>query len=188
MRIETGSSLNLYVCLCSNNCLSFPSLTLSHSLLSSSRLCVCTSLQVCRGCPCSLDSSPTWCFRSMTGTSWSPSPTLWPTAHPYFSSHTSFSLDRYQNTMSYIHPRYFCCVFVFVVYCLFTDFLNTYTMYSMCLSLFTMCLYAQCVYMYMYMGSSPTRGSDCLGCAVFLCLVCLFELACFFLCSFSSLI
>ena len=69
--------------------------SLSHSPLSSSRLCVCTSLQVCRGCPCSLDSSPTWCFRSMTGTSWSPSPTLWAMAHPYFSSHTSFSLDRY---------------------------------------------------------------------------------------------
>ena len=30
--------------------------------------------------------------------------------------------------------------------------------------------------------------SDCLGCAVLLCLVCLFDLACFFLSSFSSLI
>ena len=30
--------------------------------------------------------------------------------------------------------------------------------------------------------------SDCLGCAVLLCLVCLFDLACFFLPSFSSLI
>ena len=29
---------------------------------------------------------------------------------------------------------------------------------------------------------------DCLGCAVLLCLVCLFDLACFFLSSFSSLI
>ena len=42
------------------------------------------------------------------------------------------------------------------------------------------------------MGSSPTRGrsfflrkSDGLGCAVLLCLVVLFDLACFFLSSFS---
>ena len=33
-----------------------------------------------------------------------------------------------------------------------------------------------------------SRRSDCLGCAVLLCLVCLFDLACFFLSSFSSLI
>ena len=33
-----------------------------------------------------------------------------------------------------------------------------------------------------------SRKSDCLGCAVLLCLVCLFDLACFFLPSFSSLI
>ena len=32
------------------------------------------------------------------------------------------------------------------------------------------------------------RKSDCLGCAVLLCLVCLFDLACFFLSSLSSLI
>ena len=32
------------------------------------------------------------------------------------------------------------------------------------------------------------RKNDCLGCAVLLCLVCLFDLACFFLPSFSSLI
>ena len=37
--------------------------------------------------------------------------------------------------------------------------------------------------MYMYI-----RKSDCLGCAVLLCLVCLFDLACFILSSFSSLI
>ena len=30
------------------------------------------------------------------------------------------------------------------------------------------------------------RKSDCLGCAVLLCFVCLFDLACFFLCSFST--
>ena len=35
------------------------------------------------------------------------------------------------------------------------------------------------VYMYI-------RKSDCLGCAVLLCLVCLFDLACLFLSSFSS--
>ena len=33
-----------------------------------------------------------------------------------------------------------------------------------------------------------SRKSGCLGCAVLLCLVCLFDLACFFLPSFSSLI
>ena len=33
-----------------------------------------------------------------------------------------------------------------------------------------------------------SRKSDCLGCAVLLCLVCLFDFACFFLSSFSSLI
>ena len=33
-----------------------------------------------------------------------------------------------------------------------------------------------------------TCTCDCLGCAVLLCLVCLFDLACFFLSSFSSLI
>ena len=33
-----------------------------------------------------------------------------------------------------------------------------------------------------------SRKNDCLGCAVLLCLVCLFDLACFFLSSFSSLI
>ena len=32
------------------------------------------------------------------------------------------------------------------------------------------------------------RKSDCLGCAVLLCLVCLFDLACFFLPSFSYII
>ena len=40
-------------------------------------------------------------------------------------------------------------------------------------------------------GSNPRqliflRTSDCLGCAVLLCLVCLFDLACFYLPSFSS--
>ena len=40
---------------------------------------------------------------------------------------------------------------------------------------------SQCSYIYMW-------KSDCLGCAVLLCLVCLFDLACFFLSSFSSLI
>ena len=35
---------------------------------------------------------------------------------------------------------------------------------------------------------TSTRKSDCFGCAVLLCLVCLFDLACFFLPSFSSLI
>ena len=34
----------------------------------------------------------------------------------------------------------------------------------------------------------PPGKSDCLGCAVLLCLACLFDLACFFLSSFSSLI
>ena len=55
-------------------------------------------------------------------------------------------------------------------------------------------------YMYMYIHveclgfeSHPRqliflRKSDCLGCAVLLCLVCLFNLACFFLSSFLSLI
>ena len=33
-----------------------------------------------------------------------------------------------------------------------------------------------------------SRKSDCLGCAVLLCLFCLFDLSCFFLSSFSSLI
>ena len=33
-----------------------------------------------------------------------------------------------------------------------------------------------------------SRKSDCLGCAVLLCLVCLFDFACFFLSSLSSLI
>ena len=41
--------------------------------------------------------------------------------------------------------------------------------------------------MYMYM-SHPRHFFHCLGCAVLLCLVCLFDLACFFLSSFSSLI
>ena len=58
------------------------------------------------------------------------------------------------------------------------------------------------MYMYMYMRAlcleyrvswvrvppEAARKSDCLGCAVLLCLVCLFDLACFFLSSFSSLI
>ena len=62
------------------------------------------------------------------------------------------------------------------------------------------------MYMYMYMversvkcvecrgfESHPrqlifSRKSDCLRCAVLLCLICLFDLACFFLSSFSSLI
>ena len=35
---------------------------------------------------------------------------------------------------------------------------------------------------------SMSVTSDCLGCAVLLCLVCLFDLACFFLSFFSSLI
>ena len=39
--------------------------------------------------------------------------------------------------------------------------------------------------MYVY---TCLRKSDCLGCAVLLCLVCLSDLACFFLPSFSSLI
>ena len=57
------------------------------------------------------------------------------------------------------------------------------------------------IYVYTYMWSIECRGfeshlrqlifsrkSACLGCAVLLCLVCLFDLACFFLSSFSSLI
>ena len=38
-----------------------------------------------------------------------------------------------------------------------------------------------------YTGNSQCT-CDCLGCAELLCLVCLFDLACFFLSSFSSLI
>ena len=61
-----------------------------------------------------------------------------------------------------------------------------------------------CTCMYMYMKSVPIYvivhvqeahfslfflwKSDCLGCAVLLCLVCLFDLACFFFSSFSSLV
>ena len=41
---------------------------------------------------------------------------------------------------------------------------------------------------YMYSSSFFSRKSDCLGCAVLLCLLCLFDLACFFFSSFSSLI
>ena len=41
-----------------------------------------------------------------------------------------------------------------------------------------------CIYMYMHVH----YFRDCLRCAVLLCLVCLFDLACFFLSSFSSLI
>ena len=65
-----------------------------------------------------------------------------------------------------------------------------------------MCIHAcvLCVYMYMYstceyhgFESHPRqlifpRKIDCLGCALLLCLVCLFDLACFFLPFFSSLI
>ena len=48
-----------------------------------------------------------------------------------------------------------------------------------------------CMYMYMYIESHLRQlifltKSDCLGCAVLLCLVCLTLLACFFLPSFSS--
>ena len=45
-----------------------------------------------------------------------------------------------------------------------------------------------CVYTHVHGSSVFSRKSDCLGCAVVLCLVCLFDLACFFLSSFSSLI
>ena len=44
------------------------------------------------------------------------------------------------------------------------------------------------IYDNMYMESHPRQFFHCLGCAVLLCLVCLFDLACFFLSSFSSLI
>ena len=40
-----------------------------------------------------------------------------------------------------------------------------------------------CMYMHPRQLSC-LRKSDCLGCAVLLCLVCLFDLACFFLPSF----
>ena len=50
-------------------------------------------------------------------------------------------------------------------------------------------MYIHMEYIYMYMRQLIfSRKSDCLGCAVLLCLVCLFDLACFFLSSFSSLI
>ena len=59
-------------------------------------------------------------------------------------------------------------------------------------------LFPEVLYMYIHVEcrgfeSHPrqlifSRKSDCLGCAVLLCLVCLFHLACFFLSSFSSLI
>ena len=45
-----------------------------------------------------------------------------------------------------------------------------------------------CTHMHIHVHSDCLRRSDCLGCAVLLCLVCLFDLACFFLSSFSSLI
>ena len=41
---------------------------------------------------------------------------------------------------------------------------------------------------YLRINTCTCRKSDYLGCAVLLCLVCLFDLACFFLSSFSSLI
>ena len=44
---------------------------------------------------------------------------------------------------------------------------------------------SSCICMYTRGSSFFSRKSDCLGCAVLLCLVCLFDLACFFL---SSLI
>ena len=54
--------------------------------------------------------------------------------------------------------------------------------------------YGSCGFLSMINFICPTRictciyEGDCLGCAVLLCLVCLFDLACFFLSSFSSLI
>ena len=44
------------------------------------------------------------------------------------------------------------------------------------------------MYMYIHVHEAAHFLSDCLGCGVLLCLVCLFDLACFFLSSFSSLI
>ena len=55
-------------------------------------------------------------------------------------------------------------------------------------------IYVQTVYIHykfshlICSGILVTCTCDCLGCAVLLCLVCLFDLACFFLSSFSSLI
>ena len=89
--------------------------------------------------------------------------------------------------------------------------MGTKTFYT-CACTYIHCISCICTYMYMYMflmrdekeerkkqarSNKQTghmymlrqliflRKSDCLGCAVLLCLVCLFDLACFFL---SSLI
>ena len=52
----------------------------------------------------------------------------------------------------------------------------------------TMSCIVTCIYMYIYYAAALLHVHVCLGCAVLLCLVCLFDLACFFLSSFSSLI
>ena len=75
------------------------------------------------------------------------------------------------------------------------DVHDMYMMYMTC----TLCIYM--MYIHVHVWSIECRGfeshrlalifsrkSDCLGCAVLLCLVCLFDLACFFLSFFSSLI
>ena len=62
--------------------------TLTHTLTH-------THSQVCRGCQCSLGSSPIWCSWSMTGISWNLSLTLWDMELQFFSLATTFSLDRF---------------------------------------------------------------------------------------------
>ena len=75
--------------------------------------------------------------------------------------------------------------------CKYTQYITSYTMKEF--GIRKICMHVHFVYMYTCTFESHlrqlifSRKSDCLGCAVLLCLVCLFDLACFFLSSFSSL-
>ena len=98
-----------------------------------------------------------------------------------------------------------CLVCLFDLACFFLSFFssliqNMHTrrrMYCTCIHVDACTVHAYTyTYMYMYVSwvrvppeaAHFSRKSDFLGCAVLLCLVCLFDLACFFLSSFSSLI
>ena len=87
-----------------------------------------------------------------------------------FAKHT----PSHSNYKQLVHVSTCISIYIHVHVCSFPNAFQVH----MCIFT-TTCIYMQLIF---------SRKSDCLGCAVLLCLVCLFDLACFFLSSFSSLI
>ena len=148
-------------------------------------VCVCVCVCVCmfplaprrptRGRPCGGTIISQLCT-SLPGCCWEQCPTT-----PYI---------RYIHVHTMHYTGIVSMIMLHYINCAFTN--NTCTCIYMVIKSNCLSLVGDIQYIHSKLSCTRqllfSRKSDCLGCAVLLCLVCLFDLACFFLSSFSSLI